>query len=186
MNYHNPYVRIQTYYSWLINDKYYTQVDDSYDLGITVTRLHEIMNIPNTVIRRDFSCMFEWQSSIALFLKNCPQRINTIWDNILTFDDENENYIDVNERYNLDLLYENLMEESYPPKFEKLLIDGILDNVPIYIKNSYATYQISMTPDESEALQNYILTEISHQVFMSQKEQDTLQEFAALCSNIKK
>jgi hypothetical protein len=186
VNYYNPYVRVQTYYSWLINDKYYTQVDDSYDRGITLARLHEITNIPISVVRHDFSCMFEWQSSISLFLKSNSQCMNIAWNTILTFDDESEDYIDVNKRYHLELLYENLMEEAYPPKFEALLTDGILDNVPIYIENCHTTYQLSMSPEESKALQSHILTEISDLAFMSKAERNALEEFTALRSNIEK
>lgn len=186
MNYHNPYVRIQTYYSWLINDKYYTQVDDSYNRGTTLERLHEITNIPITVIRRDFSCMFEWQSSISLFLKDNPKFTNVIWNTVLNFDDECENYIAVNEHYPLELLYEKLMDETFPLELKKLLTDGILDNIPIYTENVYASYQISMTQEEAKALQNHILTDIDPQAFMSERERSALEEFAVLRSNIEK
>lgn len=186
MNYHNPYVRIQTYYSWLINDKYYTQVDDSYNRGTTLERLHEITNIPITVIRRDFSCMFEWQSSISLFLKDNPKFTNVIWNTVLNFDDESENYIAVNEHYPLELLYENLMDEAFPLELKKLMTDGILDNIPIYTENVYASYQISMTQEEAKALQHHILTDINPQAFMSERERSALEEFAVLRSNIEK
>lgn len=186
MNYHNPYVRIQTYYSWLINDKYYTQVDDSYNRGTTLERLHEITNIPITVIRRDFSCMFEWQSSISLFLKDNPKFTNIIWNTVLNFDDESENYIAVNEHYPLELLYENLMDEAFPLELKKLLTDGILDNIPIYTENVYASYQISMTQEEAKALQRHILIDINPQAFMSERERSALEEFAVLRSNIEK
>ena len=189
MNYHNPYVRIQTYYSWLVNDKCNTQVDDNYDRGTTLTRLHEITDIPTAVIRSDFSCMFEWQGSVSLFLKNNPQYTDVIWDTVLAFDDENESYIDADERYQLDLLYEKLMEESFPPELKKLLTDGILDDVPIYIENTFATYQISMTPEEAQALQSHISSNHKgnrNPVSPSPREQDILQEFNALSSNIQK
>lgn len=186
MNYHNPYVRIQTYYSWLINDKYFTQIDDSYDRGITLSRLQEISNIPITVIRNDFSCMFEWQSSISCFLEKNQQFTNITWDNILKFDDENENYIAANEQYSVELLYENLMNNTFPTEFKKLLTDGILDNVPIYVENVYAPYPISLTPEESKALQYHILTDMNYQDYMSQKERDVLAEFALLHTNLGK
>ena len=39
MKYHNPYARIQVYHSWLINNKFYTPLDEDYDYGISLARL---------------------------------------------------------------------------------------------------------------------------------------------------
>lgn len=151
MNHHNPYVRIQTYYSWLINDKHNTNIDDEYDLGTTIKRLHDITDIPIAVIRLDFLCMFQWQNSIA------TKHPSAEWDTILSFDQNNDNYANINKQYNLDDLFEQLMmNKIFPEKFQQLLLDGFLDDVPIYIDHNATTYQLTLSQEESAALLEYV------------------------------
>ena len=69
MNYHNPYLRLQTYYTWLLNDIKNTSLIYEYTLGISIQKLQELTQIPLTIIRNDFLTMFKWQSNLALSMQ---------------------------------------------------------------------------------------------------------------------
>lgn len=73
-NIQNPYIRLQHYYLWLTNDYKTTNLDDNYDFGIPMLRIHEITDIPIEIIRKDFVCLFQWHQSLYLSIladENC-------------------------------------------------------------------------------------------------------------------
>lgn len=52
-NYENPYIRLQTYYSWISRG--------SYDLdGMSILELHHYTQIPIDTIRQDIAAMLKW------------------------------------------------------------------------------------------------------------------------------
>ena len=56
-NYENPYIRLQTYYSWISRG--------SYDLdGMSILELHHYTPIPIDTIRQDIAAMLKWQEAI--------------------------------------------------------------------------------------------------------------------------
>ena len=56
-NYENPYIRLQTYYSWISRG--------SYDLdGMSILELHHYTQIPIDTIRQDIAAMLKWQAAI--------------------------------------------------------------------------------------------------------------------------
>lgn len=154
MNNKNPFYRIQFYYTWLINNYEITPIDDSYDYGIPMIRLHEISNIPISIIRKDFLCMFQWQNSISLAINNDTNCQFPNWTTILEFDDTHPIYSELNNKYNLEDIFTQLMESTFPTKLEELILNGILDELPIYIDNpsDKPIYHIPLTQEESLAL----------------------------------
>jgi len=160
MSYKNPYIRLQTYYNWLINDQNEVAVDDNFELGMSISRLHEITNIPLKIIRHDMYALFQWKHSLEkntlykLKLDEKGFRLN--WKTDIEFADMSpENKIqhlpnDLNE------LYFHLSENDSLDGLEKLFLQGILDDVPIHIRSDTSQkYQISITPEEAAALHSY-------------------------------
>lgn len=154
MENYNPYIRLQRYYSYLINDHDATHIDDTYKLGIPLHRLSDITNIPITVIRKDFLCIFQWQNSMSLASHSDQHCILPKWNTILSFDEDTEEYKQVDYQYNLGKLYEKIMDAVFPDEFEKLLLEGVLDNIPIFMDtNTFSpTYKLTLTQNEASAL----------------------------------
>lgn len=162
MNYHNPYLRLQTYHIWLINDIENTSLVDEYTLGISMQKLHEITQIPLTVIRKDFLTIFQWQSTLARSIQKSDfyDALENMF--LLSFDTDNESYKEIdnkiykesNRNYYLSTLYDNLMTTHFPEEFQTLLLAGTLDHLPIYLEyNLGETYYLTLSSDESAALQ---------------------------------
>lgn len=158
MKKYNAYERIQFYYTLLINDKNTIQLDDSFPLGITINRLHEISDLPLKIIRKDFLQMFTWQGKLNTY----PYPIDSGVTNcatILTFDDSDKIFDEINNKYHLGDLYNELMDGTVPNDFASLLLDGVLDNIPIYIASKQdGIYHIPLTIEEAEALRQLSLS----------------------------
>ena len=154
MNYYNPYLRLQTYHTWLMNDIENTSLVYDYDLGISMQKLHEITHIPLAVIRKDFLTMFQWQSNLARSVKKSDFYDELEKMSILSFDHDNEAYETADQHHKLSDLYENLMTTHFPEQFQTLLLDGSFDHLPIYLEyNIGETYYLALSSDESAALQ---------------------------------
>lgn len=135
-DYANPYIRLQTYYTWLINDSRTVQVDDSCDFGLPIARLHEITEIPLEILRQDMFCLYQWQGT-------------------LEFDEKNAEYIAVSKKYNLEHQHEPDLHRNLSSILEQLFLNGTLDNIPLHLiipECEPESYQISLTPEEAEAL----------------------------------
>lgn len=154
-NYNNPYERIQLYYSLLINDKTVVMVDDSFRLGITLNRIHEISDLPLEIIREDFLQMFAWQGSLSTYA--CKEdSIVSACDRFLSFDDEDSTFHNLNDTYQLQNLYTELMSKgTVPDRFKEILSSGILDNIPIYMSNTVALHHLPLTMEEAAALRQH-------------------------------
>lgn len=63
MNHHNPYARIQEYFSLLSASMDYT---DRSDNGISMQQICENTQIPAKIVRNDFLTIFQWQRSMNL------------------------------------------------------------------------------------------------------------------------
>lgn len=153
MNNHNAYVRLQTYYSWLINSEGITHVDDSYKQGMPLGHLAKITDIPISIVRQDFLCMFQWQSSMALASRKYDSTHFLIWHELI-FDDDSEEYHAKNKSLHLEQLYDQIMSGSFPERFGELLLHGDLDTIPIFLNTeaSETTYKLPLSQNEAAAL----------------------------------
>lgn len=155
--YCNPYIRLQTYYNWLSNDSMVC-IDQEYDLGVPILRLHEVTEIPLEVIRQDILCLFRWQISLEHYYENNLKN----FDNeptrriYLEFDEYHDAYTQANEIHDLDALFEQVFNGTFPDRLRALLLCGALDSIPLYISNPLNThFHIPLTPEEAEALHTY-------------------------------
>lgn len=126
MNHHNPYARIQEYFSLLSASMDYT---DRSDNGISMQQICENTQIPAKIVRNDFLTIFQWQRSMNL-VKNSDKN-----ELAVLFYDKSPKYQKICDTYALDELYDNYMDavpgNDSIQKFEQLITDGILDAVPI-------------------------------------------------------
>ena len=104
-NYENPYIRLQTYYSWISRG--------SYDLdGMSILELHHYTQIPIDTIRLDIAAILKWQAAI-----------NSKYDGDISFIPENlENRIFLNFENIKDLFKENQSDVTCPMKIASLNI----------------------------------------------------------------
>jgi len=155
--YQNPYVRLQIYYSFLTNDDDTTYVDGECSLGVSMIKLEQLTGIPLGIIRQDIVEMLEWQSSLeAVRLRDSDSEELSI-QNTLEFPDEDPEYEDVKELYNLEELYDQLIEGKLPSELRDLILSGALDSIPLHIFSIYQNtlYKISLTPEEAQALYSH-------------------------------
>ena len=90
-NYENPYIRLQTYYSWISRG--------SYDLdGMSILELHHYTQIPIDTIRLDIAAILKWQAAInskydgdiSFIPENLENRIFLDFENIKDLFKENQ------------------------------------------------------------------------------------------------
>lgn len=153
----NPYFRLQQYYGLFINDKNGYLLDDDFEYGISVNHLHEKLDIPIFVIRKDILCIFEWQRSIDNFLeeKKFPNGIEDV-PKILFYDEDNSCQF-INNKYDIEIL----LDEFYygeSDTFEKLFTEGVFDDVPIMLDVKENMYRFPLSPEEAVALWNLDIT----------------------------
>ena len=154
MNHHNPYARIQEYFSLLSASMDYT---DRSDNGISMQQICENTQIPAKIVRNDFLTIFQWQRSMNL-VKNSDKN-----ELAVLFYDKSPKYQKICDTYPLHELYDNYMDaipvNDSIPEFEQLITDGILDAVPIIFYDTDAdtlnTWTLPLTPDEAAALQSF-------------------------------
>jgi len=147
-NYENPYIRLQTYYSWISRG--------SYDLdGMSILELHHYTQIPIDTIRQDIAAMLKWQAAI-----------DSKYDGNISFIPENlENRIFLDPENIKDLFKENQSDDDskledklncFDPALEEQLLNGGFDHIPIDIENCSLTgcdnFNIALSYDESLAL----------------------------------
>lgn len=135
-DYTNPFIRLQTYYTWLVNNSQTVQMDDFFSFGLPIIRLHEITGIPLEVLRQDMFCLYQWQGT-------------------LDFDENNADYVAVNSEYNLEQLLEADSDPNSSTILEQLFSDGTMDNIPLHLlmpECEPESYQIVLTSEEAEAL----------------------------------
>lgn len=155
----NPFFRLQAYYGWFrfINAKQNGCEDDDFENGISMNNLHETLNIPIAVIRKDILCIFKWQRSVDdvfLATKELPNEIEDA-PRIL-FDDDDDSF-SINNKYNIEELYDEFCcFES--ERFEKMLIEGFLDDIPIMLYEKENMCGLPLSQDEAVALWNLDIT----------------------------
>ena len=67
-NYTNPYVRLQTYYSWLSS-----RCSEGLYTGMPICELQAATQIPISVIRADFSEILKWNADIIAKYQDIPE-----------------------------------------------------------------------------------------------------------------
>ena len=155
----NPFFRLQAYYGWFrfINAKQNGCEYDDFENGISMNNLHETLNIPIAVIRKDILCIFKWQRSVDdvfLATKELPNEIEDA-PRIL-FDDDDDSF-SINNKYNIEELYDEFCcFES--ERFEKMLIEGFLDDIPIMLYEKENMCGLPLSQDEAVALWNLDIT----------------------------
>lgn len=86
--YVNPYLRLQLYSGLLVNDYATLSINEDYNQGLPIKRLHEITGIPLNVIREDIVIMLKWQSRCSIVqadLKLTDSVLAIFWSLILIF-----------------------------------------------------------------------------------------------------
>ena len=128
-NYQNIYERLQEYYKLFSNNSETGFViDENYYYGMPISRIHELTQIPLEVIRKDIMGIHSWKY-------------------LLEYDD------DIQEDLS-DMLNDAL--DSDDAEFDRLLLDGTFDQVPIYLSETkHGLYHIRLTRDEAYAYHHY-------------------------------
>ena len=156
-NYENPYIRLQTYYSWISRG--------SYDLdGMSILELHHYTQIPIDTIRLDIAAILKWQAAInskydgdiSFIPENLENRIFLDFENIKDLFKENQSDGDMSDE-DSQFEYTNAdMLNRFDPDLEEKLLNGGFDHIPIDIENCSLTesdnFNIALSYDESLAL----------------------------------
>ena len=156
-NYENPYIRLQTYYSWISRG--------SYDLdGMSILELHHYTQIPIDTIRQDIAAMLKWQAAIdskydgniSFIPENLENRLFLNFENIKDLFKENQSDGDMSDE---DSQFEYTIADMlnrFDPDLEEQLLNGGFDHIPIDIENCSLTgcdnFNIALSYDESLAL----------------------------------
>ena len=156
-NYENPYIRLQTYYSWISRG--------SYDLdGMSILELHHYTQIPIDTIRLDIAAILKWQAAInskydgdiSFIPENLENRIFLNFENIMDLFKENQSDGDMSDE---DSQFEYTIADMlnrFDPDLEEQLLNGGFDHIPIDIENCSLTesdnFNIALSYDESLAL----------------------------------
>ena len=156
-NYENPYIRLQTYYSWISRG--------SYDLdGMSILELHHYTQIPIDTIRLDIAAILKWQAAInskydgdiSFIPENLENRIFLDPENIKDLFKENQSDGDMSDE---DSQFEYTIADMlnrFDPDLEEQLLNGGFDHIPIDIENCSLTesdnFNIALSYDESLAL----------------------------------
>lgn len=159
-NYTNPYVRLQTYYSWLS-----CRSSAGSHAGISISELQEATQIPIDVIRKDMVSLLKWNAAIAAkYNESMEDALETIENRIyfnvnclldpseidLDEDDADETVLQLSETENLIISLENGI---WSETLEQKIYNGDLDDLPLCISNScYSEFDVALTYDESQAL----------------------------------
>lgn len=163
-NYTNPYIRLQSYYSWLSS-----RCSEGLYTGMTILELHKATQVPLTVLRWDIVVMIKWAAKIfAKFSDNSESDCGI--ENRIYFDlngrnmnPENEPETDEpeNEDENsLEGLLGALESGKFSPKLEEMIVQGKLDEIPLYISHScYSEFDVALSYDETLAL-NAVLKDL--------------------------
>lgn len=157
MDYHNPYHRIQFYYTYL-RDEWYDE--DSY--GISIKKIHEITGIPIKTIRKDFLEIFCWQKEISAHISHLKEddlpsdsKANankTKSAQEYTILDEFELWFHCKDSQDYNIIHQiESCETNFSEQLKKSLMTGDLDNIPITTNNPF--YHLSVTLEEFLALQ---------------------------------
>ncbi len=131
---HNTYSRIQEYFRLMSNDfERGFIIDEDYYIGIPISRISSLLNLPVDLIRKDIVGIRSWRD-------------------ILCFDDDICE--ELSKKLNTALDEDNLDKNT--SVFDEMLLHGEFDEVPIYIyTNSDARYYISLTEDEAHAYHQF-------------------------------
>lgn len=156
-NYENPYIRLQTYYSWISRG--------SYDLdGMSILELHHYTQIPIDTIRLDIAAILKWQAAInskydgdiSFIPENLENRIFLNFENIKDLFKENQSDGDMSDE---DSQFEYTIADMlnrFDPDLEEQLLNGGFDHISIDIENCSLTesdnFNIALSYDESLAL----------------------------------
>lgn len=148
IDYTNPYVRLQTIYSWLSS-----QCDYGRHTGMTICELHVATQIPLSVLRDDILNIIQWNADIVAAYIAIPEldaATNSI-ENLIYFDPDQQR--SKNAPDNLESLLEDLDKGICSPELKKMILDGELDDIPMFIDHSCCSvFDVALTYDESLAL----------------------------------
>lgn len=130
IDYHNIYERLQEYFKLFSNN---TEtgfiVNDDYYFGMPIQQICQITHLPLDVVRKDIVGIRSWQD-------------------ILSYDDDIEESL--SDKLN------NALDSEDSADFDRLLLSGDFDDVPIYLTESaHALYHIKLSSEEASAYYMY-------------------------------
>lgn len=132
---YNPYQRLQLYFAWFSNDESLL-LDENFPLGISMSRLCEITQLPIQVIRNDIIHLLKYSNKLLLELV-----------------EEDTNFTTLNPLYDLEHLWYTL---PISPILENLILKGVLDFIPLHlIQNEKASFHLFLSTEEWIALDAY-------------------------------
>lgn len=160
-NYQNPFIRLQFYNTYLINDRDFTQIFSDYDYGFPISKLAELSSIPLQVIRNDILVLFQWYYSVNQYSYNDTNKNYKI-RNQIEFIMEDPEYERINAKYHIEEL--NFNDKNFYMQFETNLLNGTFDLIPIHIIRSENETKslLHLTSSEAEALYSINNSEISN------------------------
>ena len=158
-NYTNPYVRLQTYYSWLSS-----RCSEGLYTGMPICELQAATQIPVSVIRADLSEILKWNADIIAKYQAIPELEDAaqMIENMICFDIDassspfpKEQRTRKNKAYSaLEDLLLDLESGVYSPELDEKLLSGELDQIPLFISHScYTEFDLALTYDETLALE---------------------------------
>ena len=86
--YYNPYIRLQVYCNFFNEYNMYIENENKYELGITISQLHKITQIPLEIIRQDIITLFKWRNSTEKKINQEYGNENLDWKARIAFDEE--------------------------------------------------------------------------------------------------
>ena len=207
-NYTNPYVRLQTYYSWLSS-----RCSEGHYTGMTILELHKATQIPLNILRQDIAVLVKWNARIRAKF-NGTSDIDCAVENRVYFNPDGrkkigEDDFSLDDPDSLEYMFLSLEIGAFPEeleensreaerdsdesgknsegakqgskkskrdltelekifkrfeaffnKIEPLILDGSLDEIPLFISNCcYSDFDIALTYDETLAL-NAVLKDL--------------------------
>ena len=148
IDYTNPYIRLQAIYSWLSS-----RSTEGHYTGMTLRELQTATQIPISVLRSDIFTLIHWNADIVAAYTDIPEldtAVNSI-ENMIYFDLDSQNS---NKNFpGLESLLEDLDSGICSPELKRKILDGELDDIPIFIDHSCCSaFDIALSFDETLAL----------------------------------
>lgn len=155
----NPYVRLQTYYSWLS-----CRSSVGSHPGISMNELQEATLISIEVIRKDMVALLKWNTAITAkyqsseVLEDAVEHIeNRVSFNLDELDEDLSDITDESgSSWELSETEDQIIDLEagiWSEELEQKICRGDLDDLPLCIDHScYSEFDVALTYDESQAL----------------------------------
>ncbi len=150
MNYYNPHIRLQTYFSLMA-------YNENEEEPKTINVINDITKIPLAVIRNDILSLFEFRKNLPS-VKN-QDKEDDIYHNIfIDMESDDEDFEE---------LLEDFWDNYDNGEFAKQLLAGNFDNFALYSQTNAA--YLSITPEEVSALNCFMKDNNNDDTFQIQR-----------------